>query len=111
MKNQNTIVTFQLIREAIDKHRLFSELPVGFIIRETKKFLEKLALEALKQSEEVAQMADVNEHFEDCFNCEESNSLYVKSLIDFDSGELIKYIYQECKHCGFNQESQENYKS
>ena len=54
MKNQNTIVTFQLIREAIDKRRLFSELPVGFIIRETKKFLEKLALEALKQSEEVA---------------------------------------------------------
>ena len=50
-------------------------------------------------------MADVNEHFEDCFNCEESNGLYVKSLIDFYSGELIKYIYQEFKHCCFNQES------
>jgi len=54
MKNQETIKTFQLIRKAIDQDSMLCELPVGIIIRETKKFVEKLALVSLKQSEEIS---------------------------------------------------------
>ena len=50
-------------------------------------------------------MVDITEYFEDCVNCKESNGLYVRALIDFDSGEIVEFQYQECNHCGWNQSS------
>ena len=43
------------------------------------------------------------DYTEDCFECEGTQTLSVKALMDFDSGEIVKFIEQECCACGWNQ--------
>ena len=50
-------------------------------------------------------MIDQVEYTEDCISCDKKDSLDVTCLMDLDSGDIVKFIYQECKECGWNQYS------
>jgi len=50
-------------------------------------------------------MFDQIEYTEDCISCEAENTLNVKAIADVDSGEIVKFINQECIACGWNQQS------
>ena len=50
-------------------------------------------------------MIDQVEYTEDCIQCNETDGCYVRALMDMDEQEIVKFIYQECKHCGWNQYS------
>ena len=50
-------------------------------------------------------MVEQIEFFEDCIECNETDGCYVRALMDMDEQEIVKFIYQECKHCGWNQYS------
>ena len=50
-------------------------------------------------------MLDQIEYTEDCFSCKAENSLYVNAIADVNSGEIVKFIEQECIACGWNQQS------
>ena len=45
------------------------------------------------------------EYTEDCFECEGVQTLSVEAIMDFESGEIVKFINQECSSCGWNQQS------
>ena len=51
---KETLKTYHLIREAIDQDSILCKLPLGTVMVETKRFVEELAIRALKASEEVA---------------------------------------------------------
>ena len=44
------------------------------------------------------------DYTEDCFECNGEQTLSVLARID-DSGEVVKFINQECSSCGWNQQS------
>ena len=44
------------------------------------------------------------DYTEDCFECEGQQTLSVLAWID-ESGEIVKFINQECNACGWNQQS------
>ena len=48
---------------------------------------------------------DQIDYTEDCFECDGEQPLSVSALMDFTSGEIIKFINQECSACGWNQQS------
>tara|TARA_Y100000310_G_scaffold219211_1_gene220616 strand:- start:409 stop:561 length:153 start_codon:yes stop_codon:yes gene_type:complete len=50
-------------------------------------------------------MYDEIEYTEDCISCEAIDALNVKAIADVDSGEIVKFINQECSVCGWNQQS------
>ena len=50
-------------------------------------------------------MFDQIEYTEDCISCEAENTLNVKAIADVDSGDIVKFINQECIACGWNQQS------
>ena len=44
------------------------------------------------------------DYTEDCFECDGQQTLSVLAWID-KSGEIVKFINQECSVCGWNQQS------
>ena len=50
-------------------------------------------------------MFDEIEYTEDCIECEGEQALSVLAVMDIDSGEIVKFINQECAICGWNQQS------
>ena len=48
-------------------------------------------------------MYDEAEWCEDCFECNGSQTLNVKGMIDTLTGEVASFIEQQCKACGWNQ--------
>ena len=48
---------------------------------------------------------DEIEYTEDCFECEGNNTLSVLAIMDAETGEIVKFINQECSVCGWNQQS------
>jgi hypothetical protein len=55
--------------------------------------------------ERKSNMYDEIEYQEDCISCEAVDTLNVKAIADVDSGEIVKFINQECTACGWNQQS------
>ena len=55
--------------------------------------------------ERKGNMYDEIEYTEDCISCEAIDALNVKAIADVDSGEIVKFINQECSVCGWNQQS------
>ncbi len=43
------------------------------------------------------------EYIEDCITCDANNTLNVKAIADIDTGEIVRFIEQECIACGWNQ--------
>ena len=50
-------------------------------------------------------MYDSTEWCEDCFECNGEQTLNVKGVIDSLTGDIVKFIEQECIACGWNQQS------
>ena len=48
---------------------------------------------------------DQIDYTEDCFECNGNNTLSVVAIMDFESGEIVSFINQECSACGWNQQS------
>tara|TARA_Y100000593_G_C4241976_1_gene302620 strand:- start:488 stop:721 length:234 start_codon:yes stop_codon:yes gene_type:complete len=42
---------------------------------------------------------------QDCFECNEPGSLFVSAFLDNETMEVVKFDYQECSNCGWNQYS------
>ena len=55
--------------------------------------------------ESKTNMYDEIEYTEDCIECEGEQALSVLAVMDIDSGEIVKFINQECVICGWNQQS------
>ena len=45
------------------------------------------------------------DYTEDCFECNGEQTLSVIAIMDIESGEIVKFINQECSACGWNQQS------
>ena len=48
---------------------------------------------------------DKVDYTEDCFECNGEQTLSVLAWMDFESGEIVQFINQECSACGWNQQS------
>ena len=45
------------------------------------------------------------DYTEDCIECKSEQTLSVLAIMDFESGEIVMFVNQECSACGWNQQS------